>query len=215
MLGAAIGSVIRQEAFVLERDSSVPEEPTFLYRYPLASPLADYLRPVVKLEFGARSDTHPRVNREIRSFVAEEFPELGGKEPIPVPCVAPERTFLEKAFLIHEALCGGSAHVAEPRLSRHLYDLCCMIEASVGDRAFQTSALYREVLAHRQVFFPQSDVDYELLTPSTLRLAPQRSEEAAWKADYLAMITYFPEEPPAWEQLMRTLRAFESQLRSA
>jgi len=55
------------------------------------------------VEVGCRALREPFTNREFASMVAENYPDqLFSDKPISVPTVNPERTFLEKIFLLHE-----------------------------------------------------------------------------------------------------------------
>jgi len=60
----------------------------------------------------------------MRSIIAEEFPETEFADTeIPIPIVIPQRTFLEKAFLLHEEFQKPVENIRAERMSRHLYDL--------------------------------------------------------------------------------------------
>lgn len=48
-------------AWKLEPDADDPDAQTLLFHYPSAMGAAAYVRPVVKIELGARSDTEPSV----------------------------------------------------------------------------------------------------------------------------------------------------------
>ncbi len=111
----------------LELDEDDPYRQTLMFRYPAEnrSRPADepaYIRRVVRLEIGARSDHWPVVEASVTPYAAEAFPgafkEVGGK----VRVLAAERTFWEKATVLH------MWHHAMPekkfgdRQSRHYYD---------------------------------------------------------------------------------------------
>ncbi|MCC7082372.1 MAG: nucleotidyl transferase AbiEii/AbiGii toxin family protein [Burkholderiales bacterium] len=46
------------------------------------------------------------------------------------------------------------------RLSRHYYDLACLIRGGVADQALADLALFGRVLAHRRVYFRYAWMDY-------------------------------------------------------
>ena len=87
-----------------------------------------YVQAAVRIEGGARPDPVPAELREIVPYIASEMPAGHDLTARGVTTVRPERTFWEKATLLH-ALHHGT--LVKPdrrvdRLSRHLYDLHLM-----------------------------------------------------------------------------------------
>jgi hypothetical protein len=71
--------------------------------YPSITDKSDYLIPQVLIEIGVRSLIEPIEKREIQSIVGETFStQAFADPPVKIPIVLPKRTFLEKAFLLHE-----------------------------------------------------------------------------------------------------------------
>ena len=87
----------------LEVDPDMPDGQCLLLHYPSAfENEAGYIKPVVKIELGARSDDWPNSECPIQPYLAERFPQLMPQGPFPVRVLAAERTFWEKACLLHE-----------------------------------------------------------------------------------------------------------------
>ncbi len=136
----------------LSEDPDDVDGQTLLLRYPTTFPLGGYLRRVVKVELGARSDTEPSLRPTIRPYLAEALPgELPGSEFV-LRAVAPERTFWEKAMLLHEETYCAGRDGPKPRLSRHYYDLWCLIGAGIAERAAADGGLFERVAEHRRLF---------------------------------------------------------------
>src|SRR5690606_19011210 len=78
-------------------------DPVLLFAYPqgLDAHGADYIRPEVRLEFGARGDPWPEVKTSVTSYAAEDVPQSFRAPSTPVRALAPERTFWEKATILH------------------------------------------------------------------------------------------------------------------
>ncbi len=83
-----------------------------------------YVRPRVKLEFGARSTGEPATRRPVVSDLAPAFPELDFPSATP-RVMRTERTFWEKASLDRERSSppgrradGVNTHPAAPSISR-------------------------------------------------------------------------------------------------
>lgn len=183
---------------------------TLLFHYPAVAARSDYLRPVVKIELGARSDTEPSAEPRITPYVAEALPDVSGDCTFAVRAVAPERTFWEKVALLHEEGHRTSGAAPKARLARHYYDVWALIQAGVADRALADSDLFARVAAHRVVFFRKSQEAQASLQPGRLRLMPSSELRSAWKQDYDAMReSMFFGEAPTFEEILTVVAAFE------
>jgi len=174
-------------------------------------PPAEYNKAMVKIELSGRADGWPMEERTIRPYVAEAFPEQTGDPRLTLSCVSPERTFWEKAALVHEQNIRPGEQPLSPRQARHLYDLVRLWDAGVsGAVGFQK--LFEGVKAHRRTYFDYKWVDYESLTPTALVLVPPEERLSAWHADYEAMQAMFIDEPPKFEEILDRLRTIEGAL---
>jgi len=172
----------------LTPDPDDPDAQTLSLTYPTAfNQSLAYLRQIVKIEFGARSDTEPAETIQVQSYLAKAFPELFRESRFPVHTVSPRRTFWEKAMLLHEETFRPAKSQRKARLARHYYDLYQLIRAGVGRDAAGDLDLFHRIAAHRRVYFRHNWVDYETLTPGRLILAPPDDQLAIWRADYTAM----------------------------
>ncbi len=208
--------VISQEmpselSWQLDPDPDDPDKQTLLLAYPTA--FADqmvYLRRVVKIELGARSDTEPNQEIDIHPYIVDAFPDLLTQAHFSVRAVSPERTFWEKAMLLHEETFRPPEKKRQARMARHYYDLYRIIEAVIGQKASGDLELFDRIAAHRQVYFRYSWVDYDTLRPGRLRLVPPDVQLAGWRSDYTAMKDeMFFGEPPAFDDLIQIVREFQ------
>jgi hypothetical protein len=199
-------------AWKLNEDVSDPDGQTLLFEYPSAFPAGSYLRPVVKIELGARSDTEPSAKPMIQPYLAEALPEVISPCAFPIHTVTPERTFWEKAMLLHEETFRTGVENPKARLARHYYDLWCLIRAGVAERAAADVDLFARVAAHRAVFFRKKKEAQASLRPGTLRLLPLPEQRIAWKRDYEAMReTMFFGEVPTFDEILRVVGNFAQQ----
>lgn len=77
-----------------------------------------YIQPRVQIEIGCRSLREPFENRSILSFVDSSYPNANfNQDSITIPTVLPERTFLEKIFLLHEEFQRPKEKVRVDRMS--------------------------------------------------------------------------------------------------
>ena len=181
-----------------------------MFEYPAAFPASGYLRAAVRIELGARSDIEPSATPSIQPYIAEAMPDALGPSTFTVQTLDPRRTFLEKISLIHEETWRAADKPPAARLSRHYYDLWCLIRAGVANEALADPDLFDRVVAHREVFFRRSREAQESLRPGSLRLLPADDKRRAWSRDYDAMReTMLFGEPPEFEEILRVVAEFE------
>jgi hypothetical protein len=215
VLGPALEQEIQRllsstDLWRLELDADDPDGQTLLLHYPPAIGDTAYVRPVVKIELGARSDTEPSATPEIAPYVADVFPDEVADFQFTVRAVAPERTFWEKAALLHEETYREGSAAPKARLARHYYDLWCLITRGVAERAALDTELFDRVAAHRSVFFRRSRDAQESFKRGTLRLVPAADRRAQWQRDYDAMReSMFFGEAPRFNDVLAVVRAFE------
>ena len=195
----------------LAPDPDDPDEQTLLFIYPTAFPeQLVYLRQVVKVELGARSDIEPTQEIVIHPYVTKAFPDQLPQEHFSVRAVSPERTFWEKAMLLQEETFRPPEKKRQARLARHYYDLYRLVEAGIGEKASGDLELFNRIAAHRRVYFPHAWVDYSSLCPGSLRLVPPDKQLSDWRSDYAAMKDeMFFGEPPVFEDMIKIVQEFQ------
>lgn len=97
----------------------------------------------------------------------------------------PERTFLEKIFLLHEEF--QKQNIRVDILSRHLYDLYRLYNSEYKEKAIKNENLYKTIVAHRLEFTKISGIDYTLHNPITINPIPPESIIKEWEKDYEKM----------------------------
>ena len=172
-----------------------------------------YVRRLVLLELGARSDHWPAEEHTIRPYAAEELPDLFRVPDCVVRTLSAERTFWEKATLLHAEAHKPLDKPTGDRLSRHYYDLVRLYESRHGQGALANLPLLTQVITHKRLFFRSGWANYNTALPGTFRLVPPVERHAALKADYRAMQEnmIFGESPP-FEDLMRSIRKIEAKI---
>jgi Nucleotidyl transferase AbiEii toxin, Type IV TA system len=206
------------DSWTLEVDPDMPDGQCLLFHYPGAFPVteAGYVRPVVKIELGARSDDWPSQVRAISPYVAQVLQQAIPDATVSVPSLAPERTFWEKAMLLHEETFRPADKPRKERMARHYYDVWCLITRGVAERAAADHALFDRVAAHREIFFRLGWVDYATLRPGSLRLTPPPEHRDAWRRDYGAMAEpMFYGERPSFDEILRLVGEFEQRFNAA
>lgn len=176
-----------------------------------------YVLPRVQIEISCRSLREPCTVRTFGALVDEQFADKDFAEPVfEVPTVNPERTFLEKLFLLHEEFHRPAEKMRVDRLSRHLYDIYHLTKEGIAARAFSDKGLYETIVAHRYKFSRVGDVDYNLHHPHTLNPIPVEEKMAEWKADYAKMMEemIYEDNKPSFDDLITNLSDLRAQLQS-
>ena len=144
-----------------------------------------YVLPKVKVEVSGRSMSEPVQEIALDSMIDQVYPKAPFAEPkFMVRAVLPERTFLEKVFLLHEEFAKPKDLIRVERMSRHMYDIGQMLKTPIAESAINNADLYRQVVEHRRMFIGLRGFDYDTLYPATLNIVPSVSIAEQWKADY-------------------------------
>ena len=156
---------------------------------------------------GSRSLKDPFTHRKIQSFIGKEYQEQAFADlAFGIPCVNPERTFLEKLFLLHEEFQKPNEKIRVNRLSRHLYDLVRIYQSEHKSKAYNIN-LIKEIVEHRERFNAIRGMDYNSLYPPNLNAIPPMELLKDWQADYKTMQDFMiPEESPDFMELMEVVR---------
>jgi Nucleotidyl transferase AbiEii toxin, Type IV TA system len=156
--------------------------------YPGVTDTSAYLQPRVLVEIGSRSLKEPFTQKQFCSFVGQHFKGRPfADEPITIATVNPERTFLEKIFLLHEMFQQPDEKIKVNRLSRHLYDIEKMMGTAFEEKALTDTHLYNHIVAHRKIVTPVRGIDYANHRPDKINPLPPDNIIAAWKKDYEQM----------------------------
>jgi hypothetical protein len=171
----------------ITEESNVDPEILFLH-YESVLDNSDYVFNTVKMEIGSRSLMEPSENVSIRSIIGELLPTSDfADSAFFVQAVLPKRTFLEKAFLLHELFQKGIHGNDIKRMSRHLYDLEKLMDSEYCKDALKDNNLYNEIISHRRMFTSVANVDYATHQPSSINFTPPESVLKEWERDYFAM----------------------------
>ena len=167
-----------------------------------------YILPKIKVEVSGRSMSEPVKEIALNSMIDQIYPEAPfAEQKFMVRAVLPERTFLEKVFLLHEEFAKPKDLIRIERMSRHMYDIGQMLKTPIAERAINDENLYRQVVEHRRTFIGLRGFDYDTLYPATLNIVPPASIIEQWKIDYENMrLHMIYGESVSFEELINDLR---------
>ncbi len=191
---------------------------TILFAYPQTAPETSsafgYVRPEVQLEIGARSDHWPSLDGTIEPYAATEFPNVFETPQAIVRTLAAERTFWEKVTLLHAEHHRPPEKSIGPRLSRHYYDVFCLYQGDIGERALGQAHLLESVVRHKSLFFRSGWANYETAVPGSIRISPTEARIDDLKRDYQAMAEMFFGEPPSFDDILQVTSELEERINS-
>ena len=152
---------------------------------------SEYLPQRVLIEVSSRSLMEPIEERKINSILSDNFLQQNfATHSFAVPTVLPQRTFLEKIFLLHEEFSQDVEKIRVDRLSRHLYDLEKLMDTKHGIEALKNTDLYSNIVAHRQKFNPLCGIDYANHISSKISIIPPDGVIKDYERDYEAMTSF-------------------------
>jgi len=203
---------------VIEAEDSDQDSRVLEIYYPNIIPSeSEYILPRLQIEISCRSLREPFTVRAFGSLVDEFFAGRDFAEPLfEVPTVNPERTFLEKLFLLHEEFHRQADKMRVDRLSRHLYDIYQLSKVGIAAQAINDKELYETIVAHRYRFSRVGGVDYNGHNPKTLNPIPPAEVISEWKADYAKMKEdmIYERDKPSFEDLITNLEGLMAQLQA-
>lgn len=196
---------------------STTDPETIIVEYQSALTESPYIRHCVLIEISGRSMQQPVKIENLQSLIDQYVPQsVVAEASFSIPyVVTPERTFLEKIFLLHEEFAKSQTDIRTSRMSRHLYDVYCMIQVGVADRALRDEQLYRTIIDHRRKFINLRDFDYDMLYPATLSILPPDYVTDLWRKDYENMQTnMIYGRSPSYEDLLMRLAQLQTSIQS-
>lgn len=198
-----------------EGDNTYPEPRQVYFHYKsVFEETLSYLRPDIVLEVSARSLLEPTDAIEVKSILAEHLPF----EPLTkatVHTAVPAKTFLEKAFLLHEMFSVPEQGMKAERKSRHLYDLYMMMNKDFAKSAIKDNQLWESIRHHREIYTSVRDMDYTPEVRHRMQLVPREDIIDVWRNDYEAMKeSMIYGKRPTFEELVASLSELQDQFRS-
>ena len=206
-------SVIGSTGWSVELD--IADSQTIIFSYPhseLSEGLPKAIRPVIRLEMGARSDDWPAQERTIQPYAAEAFPDVFGVPSCQVHVLDARRTFWEKATLLHAEYHRPEDKSASEGLSRHYYDVYKLSLQDIGKEAEEDLDLLARVVTHKRLFFSSAWAHYETAVPGGIHLVPSEARLDALRADYVRMREMIFGDAPAWENIVAGLQKLEGRI---
>lgn len=170
----------------------------------------DYFKSRILIELGGRNVIDPNERLTVISDISALVSDLD-LPSAEVVVLSPERTFWEKATLIHVECNREEFKTGAKRLSRHWYDLRMLATHDSGKVAINNRELFEDVVRHKQVFFNAAYANYEACLANEFRLIPNDGAITVLRTDYEEMLRagMMYGDPPSFDDIIASLREIE------
>ncbi len=187
--------------------------PELYFAYPQSVPSGSYIPPVIKVEFGSLTDQRPTGAHRITPMVAALAPQEFTDFEADVVALKIERTFWEKATILHAEYHRPADQPLRDRFARHYADVAALWLHPSRDKSMKRLDLLERVRLHKTRYFESSWANYDTAIPGSLKLLPLESRIAELRRDYAAMEPMFlAKEIPSFQQILSTLSEAEQQI---
>ena len=95
------------------------------------------------------------------------------------------------------------------RVSRHYYDLHCLLSSEVGKTALADGKLGIDCVRHARMFFDRTDYDLASAAPGTFALAPTDKMVDGLRTDYAKTTAMVFGMAPAFEEILASATKIE------
>jgi Nucleotidyl transferase AbiEii toxin, Type IV TA system len=200
-------------AWLRYEDDPFARSPVVHFEYPSAEAVGfEYLRREVKLELGSLTDQQPTGLHPVRAWVVDEFPAAFAGWQCSVTALELQRTFWEKATLLHAEHHRPTNQLTPDRYARHYADMGRLLQHASATSMLTDHTLCARVVDWKSRVFARLWTRYDLAKPGTFRLLPAADRRVGLARDYAQMRAMFLAVPPDFEALMAQLEAAEQTL---
>lgn len=171
-----------------------------------------YIRRDVKLEIGSLTDQRPLGSHPVRPWLADSFPALFQDWHCEVTALELERTFWEKATILHAEHHRPDGHDMPFRHARHYSDFARLLAHPRAQNFLADKAMCLRVADWKSRVFARKWAKYELAKHGTFSLVPPEHRLKPLEKDYVAMRPMFLTEPQTFEKMMTVLADGEKRM---
>ena len=187
--------------------------PVLLFHYPSTQPDGfAYLKRSVKLEFGSLTDQQPTGRHLVTPWIADVLPEAFPDWKCEVVALEVQRTFWEKATILHTEFHRPADKPTPDRFSRHYADTAALATQPDASKAAGDDELRSRVVHWKSRFFGSSWAKYDEAVPGSFRLVPPPARLPSLRQDYQAMRDMYLSEPASYDDILASLAKIEDRI---
>ena len=198
------------EEYGFEFSIDIIDRQTILCEYPKIFE-SNYLTQNIRLEIGSLAAWTPAINIEILPIIGDVYPNVF-KEKTSIRTVSVERTFWEKATILHHEANRPESYSMPHRYARHFYDLYKISNSEFKDKALSDKDLLKKVTEFKMKFYPRKWARYEDVLNGKLRLIPDEYRLKEIEEDYNAMAEMIYGDYPRFDDLITSLEKLEKEI---
>ena len=188
-------------------DADDPDSQTLLVWYPSLAGEPEYIRPAVRIECGAKSALDPHCSVPVTPYISGDVANLDLSVP-GVTAIEAARTFWDKIVIVHGIRrwheIRGELRYDGQRISRHYYDLHCLLHSpvrvTIDDRPLGLSCV-----RHARMFFDRPDLDLETALRGYFAVKPNDRMLDALRRDYANTTTMIFGQAPSFDEIIRSV----------
>ena len=197
----------------IEIDDADPDGQTLLVWYPEVEPRDEaYVQPAVRIEAGAKSALDPHRSVTIQPYIAKDTAGFdlttGG-----VTTIDATRTFWDKVVIAHGLRRWhdrrGTLRQEGERVSRHYYDLHCLLRTDACESALADRYLGADCVHHARMFFDRPDYDLASAVPGSFAITPTGAMVRALENDYVHTTAMIFGAAPTFEEILASSERIE------
>ncbi len=217
ILAAALEDAGRPpESARIELDGGDPDGQTLLLSYASAIEVQDgYVKPVVRIECGAKSALDPHAPAIVKPYVADDLP--GSDFAVAnITTVDASRTFWDKVVILHgtRRWFDGKGELRQQgeRVSRHYYDVHRLLDSEVGRDAAGDLGMAKDCARHARMFFDRPAFDLLSAVEGRFAVAPAPAMIDALRRDYGNMAGMIFGPVPPFEAVLASIVGLDARL---
>ncbi len=167
---------------------------------------------VLKVEFGSLTVQRPTGVHIVKPMLAKairaDFEDFRAK----VVALEVERSFWEKATILHAEYHRPASQPIRERFARHYADIAALWQHPARATALARLDLLARVAKHKSRFFASSWANYETAKPGSMKLRPPHQREPELTRDYNQMEAMFLAKPPSFSEVLTVLGEAEREI---
>lgn len=200
----------------VEIDDTDATRQTLLVWYPrVDNAETGYVQAAIKIESGAKSALDPNQSKSIKPYIADDVSTLA-LDVHEVTTIFAERTFWDKIVIVHGLRNWferrGELRQEGQRISRHYYDLHCLMQSEVGQQAALNLELGRDCIEHAKTFFNRPDLNLTSAKPGAFTLSPTGDMADRLMIDYGNTEAMIFGDAPSYADILASISHLEDTL---
>lgn len=170
-----------------------------------------YVEPRVKIEMSSLSAIIPTEITKIEPYVNGVIKNEDLKVSFNVKSMKPERTFWEKALILHQEANRIDGEFPN-RYSRHYYDLYKIYNSNKWNETINNLKLLDEVRKFTITFYNRGWSKFEEAKPGSFKLYPNDKYIKDLEKDYKLMAQMIFNEQPSFNEVMKVIKEIEKEI---